>query len=244
MIVILCHPADSAALWLYGALRDIGLEGIALVSVEQLVYSTRIVHRLDASGDTGSIHLADGRILRPESIRGLVNRVHYLPTQHFAAAQAADQAYATQELSAFLLAWLDGVAGRVINPPMPFALDGSTFHLMTLVQLAAMAGLPTTPWRAGTKEDGDAIAPLSACTHTGLVFDGRLFGSLLPRPLQEACRRLAALIGVPLLEVRLHQSAERGWCFLGASGAADFRNGGRALAAAVAHALAPEIEAA
>jgi hypothetical protein len=257
MIVILCHPGDAAALWLDQTLQQLGVGGVEVVAVEQLVFSRRIVYRLTEAGDSGTIELSDGRLLRPERITGLVNRVQYLPTQHFAAAQPDDRAYAEAELSAFLLAWINGIAGRVVNPPLPFALGGATFQMPTVMQLASMAGLPTRPWRASASSvDGVAatVSPMQTVpptytvsstqtlppTHGALVFDGRLFGPLLPRDLQDGCRRLAALLGAPLLQVMLHHSPEHGWRFVNVSGAVDFRVGGRPLAAALAAALACE----
>ena len=118
----------------------LGVGGVELVAVEQLVYSRRIVYRLTTHGDSGGIELADGRTLRPESITGLVNRVQYLPTQHFARAQPADRAYAEAELSAFLLAWINGIAGRVINPALPFALGGGAFPRPTVTHLRLDGG--------------------------------------------------------------------------------------------------------
>jgi len=41
-----------------------------------------------------------------------------------------------------VLGWINGVAGRVINPPLPFDLGGGTFPPPTLLQLAAMAACP------------------------------------------------------------------------------------------------------
>jgi hypothetical protein len=237
VIVVLCHSDDAAALWLARALDRLGAGGIELVSVEQVVFSRRIVHRLSTTAESGAVHLADGRILRPETITGLVNRVRYLPTQHFAAAAPADRAYATAELSAFLLAWLNGAGGRVINPPLPFSLGGVAFPLATVVHQAAMAGLPTTAWRAGTGAPQPPAAPGVEPTHAAVVFDGRLFGALLPQSLQESCRRLALLLGAPLLQVRLHRSAARSWRFVDASGDVDFRTGGWPLASALARAL-------
>jgi hypothetical protein len=237
MIVILCHPGDAAALWLGEAMRYLHAGEVELVAVEELVFSRRIVYRLSGAGDSGSIELADGRTLRPEAITGLVNRVCYLPTQHFARAQTADRAYAEAELSAFLLAWINGVAGRVVNPPLPFALGGGTFPPATVAHLASMAGLPTEAWRAGAADDGDGKT-LPSSTHAVLLFDGRVFGPLLPRNMQEACRRLAALLGVSLLQIELRQSPELGWRFVAASGLADFRIGGKPLARALARTLA------
>jgi hypothetical protein len=237
MIVVLCHPGDAAAVWLAATIRDLAAGGVDLVTVEELVYSRRIVYRLGDAGSFGSVALADGRTLRPETITGLVNRVSYLPTDHFARASVADRAYAEAELHALLLAWINGIAGRVINPPLPVALSGGTFSRPSLIHHAAMAGLPTDVFRASAGERDDA-APQLPVTHAAIVFDGRMFGTLLPRPLQDACRRLATLTGTSLLQVALNRSRERGFRFVNASGAVDFRLGGKPLARALALALA------
>ena len=242
MIVILCHPDDSAAVWLAAKMRELVAGSVELVTVEELVYSRRIVYRLGHAGSTGSIALADGRTLRPETITGLVNRVSYLPTQHFARAVSADRAYAEAELHAFLLAWINGVAGRVVNPPAAAALAGGTLPLPALIHYAAMAGLPTEVFRASAAQQDDAIHPLPT-THLAVVFDGRVFGTLLPRTLQDGCRRLAALIGTPLLQVAFNRSRERGFRFVSASGAVDFRLGGKPLARDLALAFARSVAA-
>jgi hypothetical protein len=267
MIVILCHPTDASALWLHGALAAAGARDNEIVTVEQLVYSRRIVHRMNAAGDAGAIHLADGRVLCPEAITGLVNRTMYVPTGHFAAAGAADRAYATSELAAFLLAWLHGVAGRVINPPLPFALDGGSFDRTTVVHLAAQAGLPTTPLRLNSQASAGGAWP-GLVTHRVVVFDGRIFGQILPRSLQDGCRRLAALLGVPLLQIDLRfvgsgssnvaagfsrtgsfglsevegtrptaHGSDEQWSFVAATGMVDFAVAGSRLAAALARVL-------
>jgi hypothetical protein len=230
MIIILCHPGDAAALWLATTMREQGAGSVELVTVEELVYSRRIVYRLSDAGSSGSIRLADGRTLRPETITGLVNRVFYLPTQHFARALPADRGYAEAELNAFLLAWINGVAGRVINPPHPFALGGGTFARPTLMHFAAVAGLPIEVWRASVTESEGAATPPLPPSHATVVFDGRLFGTLLPRALQDGCRRLAMLTGAPLLQIEFTQSRELGFRFVNASGAVDFRVGGKPLA--------------
>jgi hypothetical protein len=243
VIVILAHPDDDGALWLDEALRRLGMADVEFVTVEQLVFSRRIVHRMADTGDTGAIHLADGRVLRPEAISGLVNRVRHLPVQHFAGAAPGDREYAAAELSAFMLAWLNGVAGRVINPPRPLALDGSACEPTTLVHLAAMAGLPTMPWHQSTCEGESDEQPRLAASHSIVVLDDRVFGAVIPRGLQDAARRLAVLLGVPLLQVFLHQSNEDGWRFVHATGRVDFRMAGRPLAAGVAHAFAAGVPA-
>jgi len=247
MIVILCHPGDLSALWLAGSMRELDA-AVELVTVEELVYSRRIVYRLSDSGSSGSIVLADGRTLRPEMIAGLVNRVSYVPTQHFANALQTDRAYAEAELSAFLLAWINGVAGRVINPPVPFALGGAAFTLPALMHFAAMAGLPTCGYRASA-EPRDQGRPPPPPTHAAVVFDGRTYGTLLPRALLDGCRRFAALTGAALAQIQFHRSAgengeaHAGFRFVGASPAVDFRLGGKPLARDLARAFARSMAA-
>jgi hypothetical protein len=236
MVVILCHAADAAAVWLHEKCREQGVTCIELVSVEQLVFSRRIVHRQSTDAESGEVHIADGRIVRPEAISGLVNRVEYLPTQHFGLADAVDRAYASAELSAFVLAWLNGVRGRVINPATPSAPGGGWLPATTVRHLAAMAGLPTLPWSCSSNAGSDQDASTPSATHAIVIFDGRLFGPIVPRELQDGARRLATLLGLPLLQVSFYKAADR-WLFVAASGAADFRIGGEPLAASLAAAL-------
>lgn len=237
MRVILCHPDDRSALWLAQTLGA-HAEDVTLVSVEELVFSRSIVHRMTSRGDTGSVRLADGRILRPESIDGLVNRVRYLPTQHFAHADADERAYATAELSAFLLAWLNGISGRVLNPPRPFALGGGVMYPTAVTHAAATAGLPAGPWRDGTSGH-DGAGPRPPITHAVTVLDNRVYGPLLPRRMQDGCVRLSVLLGVPLLQVLLHQAPGSEWRFVDATPLVDFQAGGPSLARDLARALRP-----
>lgn len=235
MTVILCHSTDPAALWLAASMRQLGFE-VDVVTVEQLVFSRRIVFRMNGTGDSGSVELTGGRLLRPEAISGLINRVRYLPTQHFEHAQPPDRAYAESELSAFMLGWINGAAGRVINPPLPFDLGGGTFPKATLMHLAAIAGIATGGWDASADETGRATS-LGEANRAVIVFEGRVFGPLLPRALQDACRGLASLLGTPLLQIDLHQSPSGTWRFVDATGMADFRLGRTALVKALAYAL-------
>jgi hypothetical protein len=232
--VILCHPHDAGALWLDQMLRDLGVRRFEVVTVEQLVFSRRIVYRLSDAGESSRIRLVDGRELRSDAISGLINRICYLPTQHFASADPDERTYATAELSAFLLAWLNGVRGRVLNPARPFSLAGM-FDRTAMRYSAAVAGLPTAPWRATDSADESPGLPP---THTTIVLDGRLFGPILPRHLQDACCRLAVLLGVPLLQVAFQHAPGGAWRFVDATAFVDFYAGGRPLAAAIARAFA------
>ncbi len=254
MLVILCHPDDAPALWLDRELKAMDVKGTAVVSVEQLVYSRSITHVLTGSTEHGTIRLADGRVLRAEAITGLINRVRYVPTQHFGGASPADRDYAAAELHAFLLAWLNGIAGRVLNPARPLALGGGNDDLAAIRHYAAAAGLPTRAWHESTRGGNGGVrgagaadtpgaglvTPVDAAataTHVVTVLDHRIFGSLVPADVQAGCRRLAVYLGSPLLQVAFSRSSAGGLQFAHATARVDFHLGGRPLAAAIAKAV-------
>jgi len=235
MLVILCHPDDTSALWLDRQLSEAGVD-VTLVSVEQLVFSRSITHALTSTADTGTIRLADGRVLHPEAIAGLINRVRFVPTQHFTNAAAGDREYAAAELHAFLLAWLNGVAGRVLNPARPLLLGGGINDMAAIRHYAALAGLPAPGWSRTTRRV-DFDSPVSP-THDVIVLDGRGFGPIIPAELLGGCGRLAAYLGTPLLQIAFSRNAVGRWEFLHATAKVDFERGGRPLAAALARTVA------
>ena len=237
MRIILCTPEDEAAIWLARTFRDLNVRDVELVTIQQLVFSRSIVHHVTNRGDAGAVQLADGRTLPPEEITAVINRVHHLPTEHLGLARPDDRAYATAELSAFVLAWLNGTGGRVINPARPLSLGGGTLETTTLTHLAGVAGLPTVAWEASTRAGLNTRSRHCSPLHSTIVLDGHCFGAPLPGELQEGCRRLATLAGMPLLQVLLQSSRSSGWRFVGATGAVDFRLGAEALAAFMAAAL-------
>lgn len=241
MLVILCHPDDISALWLHRELSAAGVS-VTLVSVEQLVFSRSITHVLTGTGDTGTIRIADQRVLHSEAIAGLVNRVRLLPTQHFNNAAPGDREYAAAELHAFLLAWLNGIAGRVLNPARPPLLGGGINDVAAIRHYAATAGLPTAPWRQSTRTaalvgSGDVDITVVP-THVVTVLDNRLFGPIVPTDLAGGCCRLAAYLGTPLMQVAFSRTGTSAWRFLHATPLVDFERGGRPLAAAIAAAVA------
>lgn len=243
MNVILCHPGDVSAVWLAHALRSCGV-ALEVASVEALVYSRRIAFRQDSAGDRGSVTLHDGRVLRPEAIGVLVNRVRYLPTAHFATAAPGERAYAESELDALLLAWLNTVPGRVVNPPHPGAPGGAALAAMTMCRAALRAGLPAPPWQASSETTQARIpatgaTQASAASHVVIAFDGRLYGSRLPHPLQDGVRRLASLLDLPLLQVGFDRGPRGAWRFVDATGDVDFRRGGDAFARDLAAVMSP-----
>ena len=232
MWLVLCAPADAAALWAYRRLQRHGLTPLELVSPEQLVCSFRWEHRLGVEGVHVAITLADGRAIRDDRVRGVLNRLTAVPPVSFLAAAPADRLYASQEMTALFMCWLSALLPPVLNRPTSQGLSGAWRHPSEWVCLAGRAGLATIPYRQDGRTlppDMVRLVPASPRTRTVFVVDGQFVGPAVPTGVAEGCRRLAELARTGLLGVELAESADGVWRFAGASPLPDLRLGGEAL---------------
>jgi hypothetical protein len=230
VILIICNPQDHGAQKLQRLLAAEGAAA-ACIAIDEIVYARRIVHRIGRERERSEIGLARGGSILPEALSGVINRIETLPTRHLERVAAADRGYAMQEQSAFLLAWLDSLPCRVINEARANALGGLWLHPFAMRHLAAVAGLPTRPLRWSSDED--LPAPPPGPVVAAVVFDGKVFGPILPAATQAAIRRLSQLAGMALMQIEFDASPE-GLAFRSAHGLVDPQVGGRPLARALA----------
>jgi hypothetical protein len=155
MFVVLCDPDDTGALWLIQRLRERG-EDCALVTTDLLSFARKRSQRIGRDGVSAEVDL-DGRTLLdgrtvldgrtmpgstgPEHPDVLINRMCAPPLAAWRSAPAAERDYATAELTAFALSWLDGMPDPVRNRPDPSCLAGPAPHPLRAGALAAAAGL-------------------------------------------------------------------------------------------------------
>ena len=91
---MLCGPEDRSALWAAQALQDRGLP-VRVVTTQEVVYSTSLRHTVAFGEVTTAVRLADGTLLGPD-LRGTLNRMTWVPTEHLAGAEPADRDYASR----------------------------------------------------------------------------------------------------------------------------------------------------
>ena len=104
MWVVLCEVNDLAALWAYQGLAQQGLEPLELVSSEALSYSLRWNYTVGSERANINIELSNGKTLKGNEIRGVLNRMLYVHTEHL--AKSPDREYAIQEYNALFLTGL------------------------------------------------------------------------------------------------------------------------------------------
>jgi hypothetical protein len=142
MWLILCLSSDTPALWAHQGLRAKGLEPLELVTTEMLGHGVHWEHRLGINGASIDFTLNDGRKIRSDTIRGVLNRILWIPTEHLPYIQERDREYAIQEFLAFFTSWLYALPQPVLNRPRPPGLSGQLRHVSEWIWMASSVGLP------------------------------------------------------------------------------------------------------
>lgn len=186
MILVLCGAGDASARAVHAHLLALG-EAALLADAAQL--DTARQHVRIGAADDAILVLPGLPELRPAKVRCVLNRCPYP-----AAPPGPDTAYIAEEKFATRLAVLGSF--RCVNAPSPSGLAGTERAVPVLRHLAALAGLPTAPWRAGGSE-GEPVA-------TALVAGPAVFG--LPPALHGAARTLAGFLDLALMGLALDRA--------------------------------------
>jgi hypothetical protein len=228
MWLVLCDPADAAALWAFAGLRARGLAPLELVSPRALVCALRTVHRVDRRGACFDIALADGRTLDSRNLDGVLNRLAVVPVDHLRVAPDSEARYAGEEVSALVLSWLACIAPVCLNRTTPRGLAGALRAPSEWTIMAAHAGLATPPVRLSSRAAAFPALPSSA-RRSVIVLGAHVFGHAVPPPVGKACGALARMADTDLLGIELDVAPDGAHRFAGATPLPDLRIGGSPL---------------
>jgi hypothetical protein len=231
--------ADASARWAVDALRARGLE-LCVLTDEDLARVEGWSHRVGDGGADCELRFAGGDRLLGSRMRGVFNRLPFVPTPWLRRLGGADREYAVQEMQAFYLSWIHALPGSKLNRPTPQGLCGSLRHPSEWRALAARAGLPIKAFRQTSEDDPAAAWRTVAGPHAATLYvvGAQVVG---PHDLEQAhgaaCSRLAEAAGAALLGVRFEPADGERWRVAGASAMPDLIEGGGALVDALAGAL-------
>lgn len=231
MWLVISSSSDPSGIWSWQGLRQLGLAPLEFVTAESLASLCRWEHRLGSGGASLIVSLADGRVISSSSIRGVLNRLCSPSPLAFEGTASADRDYAQAEIFAFYLSWLHSLPGKVINRPVPSGLCGPWLHTSEWMLRAARAGLPTPVYRQSSYDDaatqqGVQLPADARMMSNVIVFDGKVFGGLVPEGIAQACIRLLEQSKAEMLGISLCADDHGRWTFAGATPAPDLRCGG------------------
>jgi hypothetical protein len=240
MILVLCDEADVSALWAADGLKRRGLSLTLLTGID-LAAVRGWKHTIGADGANIELRF-ESAALHGREVRGVLNRLCFLPRAWLNRIGGPDRDYAVQEMLAFYLSWLHTLAAPKLNPPAPQGLCGNMRHPSAWVALAAGSGLPVRPFRQSSHDDPAAawLTPPDPATSTVFVVGVEVVGlDALVGPHRAACLRLANAAGCPLLGIDFAPDAQGRWRMNSASVIPDLTRGGEVLIDALASALTP-----
>lgn len=242
MWLILGSETDASALWLYQHLHARGLSPLLLVSTEALGYARLWEHRVGRDGSRFRCVLSNGHIIDSAQVKGAINRISWYSQGMLNRAIPEDRDYASQELFALYLSWLNALPGPVLNRPAPQGLCGRWRHESEWVWLAAQAGLPVATYHQGGETSVNAISKNAmSFGSTVIVLGDDVIGAHVPEDIRRGCRRLAELADTGLLGVDFLSEGEHPWVFAGATPMPDLRWGGARLIESLFHYLQCEV---
>ena len=221
MWIVLCDPGDRSALWAATGLRSRRLSPVEVITPAELVYGPRNEYRIRNGVGDLQVTLGDGRKVDSSRVRGVLNRMTVVPSQHLRHARQADRAYALEEWSALVVSWLASMT-NVINSPHPLGLCGQTRHPSEWAKLAGEAGLDSRYIH------GRLTGPTTE--HSAVVvLDDAAFGPATTGDIGAACVRLASLAGTRLLGLWLSGRDGPAMTLVAATPLPDLRVGGESL---------------
>ena len=134
----------------------------------------------------------------------------------------SDREYATSEMQAFYLSWLNAVPGVVANRPTPQGMSGSWRHISEWALRADRAGFRVPRYRQtdlDPVERGYApLAPAGTQVTNLVVLDGvGVFGAPVPERITASCLALAKAENTRILGVDVYQDEGGDWLFANAT---------------------------
>lgn len=189
MRVVLAHDGDDAA---YALVQR--WAGRAL-----LVTASQIAARRLSLRQRG----ADVRSWMPgTTIDAVVTRLSGVSPGELPHVRSEDRNYAAEEMTAFLVAWLDTCPGRVVNRPSPGCLNGPPWRPAQWLRAAARLGLRvrSLQWAVGPPGRCETPGPPGPERCGVTVVCSRWFGECHP-VLGAQAVELARAAGTDMLEV-------------------------------------------
>jgi hypothetical protein len=208
-----------------------------MITADSLSFDAVWEHRIGTDRVIVDITLSDGRRIRSEALRGVINRLQQVPTDAMVLMHSSEYDYVYHEMNTFFMSWLSALPQPVLNRPKPGGLSGGSPHISEWIWLASRAGLPTPEYVYTDQDYLRVNSGYASAIQTVFVVDHSLIGQTASSDMNRSCIRLAELSGIELLGIDFTIGPNETWSFAGATSYPDLRIGGADLLDALADIL-------
>jgi len=205
MNVILCHPEDQDAIWLYLALKKQNVR-VELISPEELLMAEVWKQTINEDENNFYIKTKKGVEISNKSLTFLFNRVQMPKAPIWDKAAKVEKEYIYAEMNALLMSWLYQVQQicPVYNPTNGYSLSGVFWSKEQWSKAAFKAGFQNVV--NTTNEIGN--------TKKVLVVGKKIIANCYNNKLIDSCIKLSQAAQTPLLEVIVDENE---YSFFGAN---------------------------
>ena len=251
MLLVLTGLDDFAALAFVRAATAAGAP-CTVLTTEAMSFAHRRSHRLSDAGVFTRLEMADGTVVSSSDVSGVLNRMMAPPDLAWRQAASGERDYASAELHAFTVSWVNALACPVRNRPSPDCLAGPAPHPFVGAAAAMRAGLacPAVRMGAGHEPEPATALYLAAVAAAGtasevrqvVCLDGVVVADDVPTEVCSGVARLAGLLGFGEALVGVDFVVGDGtWWFAGTTPLPELRFGGRDLLRGLLRLFHPEL---
>jgi hypothetical protein len=144
-----------------------------------------------------AVAVIGGQVFPVAAIMGVLTRLPAVQPEELGHIATADRNYVASEMTAFLVAFVSALPGRVLNRPSAGSLSGPAWRQEQWIRAAAMAGIPIRPSQRSVRPNAPALPETDVAVEVTVIGD-RVFGAAEARMAGWA-RSLAKAAGVGLL---------------------------------------------
>lgn len=200
MNLILCHPQDQEAIWLYLALKKANTS-VELVSPEELLMANEWKQVINDYENSFYIRTKKGLEISDRNLKFLFNRTQMPNSPIWEKAAKEEKEYVHAEMNALLMSWLNQVQENcpIYNPSIGYSLSGVFWSQDQWINAAYKAGFKNIEYQKFHNPNNKNI----------LVVGSKIISNCYNRELAKKCIELSKLAQTPLLEVFISEDEKR-----------------------------------
>ncbi|MDC1162162.1 hypothetical protein OAT18_01840 [Tenacibaculum sp.] len=197
MNIIVSHPQDQEAIWLYLALKNNDIP-IEIISPEELLMAEEWTQSINNEEDNFYIKTKKGVEISGNNLNFVFNRIQIASSPIWEKAEETEKQYVHAEMNALMMSWLHLLQQKcnIYNPSVGYSLSGVFWSHEQWEKAAYVAGFESVL----AVKDQQYFESKKI-----LVFGKKVIASCHNKNLIESCLELSRYAQTPFLEISVSE---------------------------------------